>query len=99
MGWKKELLRGLAEVKGEVGRIQGIIVTQDSTIQRQQQVIEKLLDRIQAGSYKELKLTPSAEIPWTPVATEGFYEPAGDEDIAGMALPMEDRLNGTKDEG
>lgn len=98
MNWKMELLKGLSEVKGEVARQQGIIVTQDATIQRQQQVIDRLLDRIQAPSFRELKVATSGD-QWKPIDTAGFYEPGADEDLAGMALPMEDRTRGNENEG
>jgi hypothetical protein len=91
MSWKKELLKGLADLKGEIARQQGIITTQDLAIQRQQAVIERLLDRIQAGSYKELKLTPTAEVKYDARAIAEFYEggPEEDEDLAGMVVPVE----------
>lgn len=93
MGWKKDLMKGLVEVKGEVARVQGIIVTQDATIQRQQQVIEKLLDRIQAPSFRELKSVPSGEEKYDSRAIAEFYEkgaPLMDDDVAGMAIPVEE---------
>jgi hypothetical protein len=96
MSWKSELLKGLAEVKGELGRQQGIIMTYDSMVNRQQVVIEKLLDRIQAPNFRELK-TVTAQV--ETVGSPGFYDPRVDEDLVGMALPMEDRTRGNENEG
>lgn len=90
MSWKKELLKGLVELKGEVGRIQGVIMTQDSMIQRQQGMIEKLMDRIQSKSLEEYKgVNPTVEA----VAQEGFYDPLMDEDLAGTAMQVEEGPN------
>jgi hypothetical protein len=88
MGWKKDLMKGLVELKGEIARQQGIIVTQSSVIQKQQGWIERLMDRVQAKDFKEFKMLSVPEVSPTEVA--GFYEPAGaDEDLAGMSVAME----------
>uniref|UniRef100_A0A6M3KY57 Uncharacterized protein n=1 Tax=viral metagenome TaxID=1070528 RepID=A0A6M3KY57_9ZZZZ len=96
MSWKSELLKGLVEVKGEIARHQGIITTYDLMVNRQQVMIEKLLDRIQAPSFRELKVVGATV---EPVGNPGFYDPGADEDLAGMALPMEDGARGNENEG
>lgn len=96
MSWKKELMKGLVELKGEVARQQGIIATQDLTIQRQQKVIERLLDRIQAPSFRELKVGTSEPVFDAKGIAEFYNPPGGDEDLVGMAVPMEEGPTGGK---
>lgn len=84
MFWKRELMKGLAEVKAEVARQQSVIVVYDQMVTRQQGMIEKLLDRIQAGSFRELKQGEAMGATY-PVAQD-FYQPLEDEELAGMAV-------------
>lgn len=91
MSWKKELLKGLVEVKGELARQQSVIAVYDSTVQRQQAVIEKLLDRIQSKDLKELK-TYESLVPAT--LEKEFYNPEEDESNIGMAIPVEEKPGG-----
>ena len=90
MFWKKELLKGLVEVKAELARQQSIIVVYDQMITRQQGTIERLLDRIQAGSFKEFKLAEAASPMLTQRDVEEFYNPLADENLAGMAIPVDE---------
>jgi len=95
--WKKELLRGLVEVKGEVARQQGIILTQMGMIEKQQRVIDRLLDRIQAKDFKELKtFTVSEE---TELVRNEFYSPLSDEELAGTVAAIEEGREGEIVEG
>ncbi len=88
MSWKKELLKGLVEVKAELARQQGIIVVYDQMVTKQQVTIEKLLDRIMAGSFREFKLAEAASPMLTQRDVEEFYNPLADENLAGMAIPV-----------
>jgi hypothetical protein len=90
MSWKKELLKGLVEVKSELARQQGIIAVYDQMTTRQQATIEKLLDRIQAGSFREFKLAEAASPMLTQRDVEEFYNPLADENLAGMAMRVDD---------
>jgi hypothetical protein len=92
MFWKKELMRGLIEVKGELARQQGIIAVYDNVVVRQQALIERLLDRIQAGSFKELKLAEAVTM--APRDVEEFYDPLRDEELAGLAVATGEESNG-----
>jgi hypothetical protein len=90
MFWKKELLKGLVEVKAELARQQSVIALYDLMMTRQQATIERLLDRIQAGSFKEYKLAEAAtEAKLTQRDIDDFYNPLADENLAGMALEVE----------
>jgi hypothetical protein len=90
MSWKKELLKGLVEVKSELARQQGIIAVYDQMTTRQQATIERLLDRIMAGSFREFKQAEAASPELTQWDAEKFYNPLADENLAGMAMRVDD---------
>lgn len=90
MSWKKELLKGLVEVKAELTRQQGIIVVYDQMVTRQQVTITSLLDRIMAGSFKEFKLAEAASPVLSQSDINEFYNPLADENLAGMAIPVDE---------
>ena len=87
MFWEKEVLKGLVELKGEVKGFQRVLVTYDLMVQRQQKIIEKLLDRLQAGSFQELKTYTEPEVAFERERAE-FYNPFSDEDLAGEAVEV-----------
>ena len=87
MFWEKEMLKGLVELKGEVKGFQRVLVTYDLMVQRQQKIIEKLLDRLQAGSFQELKTYAEPEVAFERERTE-FYSPFSDEDLAGEVVEV-----------
>ena len=88
MFWKRELMKGLAEVKAELARQQGIIAVYDQMVTRQQVTIDRLLDRIQAGSFREFKQGEAMTVTY-PV-TQEFYEPLEDEELAGMTVKIDE---------
>jgi len=89
MFWKKELLKGLVEVKAELARQQSVFAIYDQMVTRQQGTIERLLDRIQAGSFREFKLAEAAAPVLTQQDVTDFYNPLVDENLAGMAIEVD----------
>jgi hypothetical protein len=81
-------MKGLAEVKAELARQQGIIAVYDQMVTRQQGTIDKLLDRIQAGSFREFKQGEAMTVTY-PAAQE-FYEPLEDEELAGTTVKFDE---------
>ena len=95
MSWKKELLRGMVELRGEVARQQSVIAAFDLMVRGQQRMIERLLDRLQAKDFKELKsftVPMETEIALSRVGE--VYNPLGDEDMAGMVVRDEGEIDG-----
>lgn len=95
MGWKKELLKGMVELRGEVARQQSVIAAFDLMVRGQQRMIERLLDRLQAKDFRELKsfsVPGDAEL-WSARVGE-VYNPLADEDMAGMVVRDEGEIDG-----
>ena len=94
MSWKKELLRGMVELRGEVARQQSVIVAFDLMVRGQQRMIERLLDRLQAKDFRELKTYAGVETELPLNRVGEFYNPLADEDMAGMVVKDEGEIDG-----